>query len=67
MLQTKPDHPLLTENEVAELLSVSVAWLQKCRWRREGGPPHVKIGRAVRYEPAALRCWIEANRVGAQP
>lgn len=39
---------LLTENEVASILKVSRAKLQRDRWAGEG-LPFVKFGRAVRY------------------
>jgi predicted DNA-binding transcriptional regulator AlpA len=43
----------LNENQAAEFLGVSVRTLQA--WRvRGGGPPYVKIGRAVRYQRRAL-------------
>lgn len=43
----------LNENQAAEILGVSTRTLQA--WRvRGGGPPYVKIGRAVRYQRRAL-------------
>jgi hypothetical protein len=52
--------PLLTETRVAELLSVSARTLQMWRWRG-GGPVFVRAGAAIRYRPADLRAWVEAN------
>lgn len=52
---------LLTEREVAEILSISVKTLRN--WRVSGGPlPHVKISRAVRYEPEAVARLIAQQR-----
>ena len=39
---------LLTPQETADFLRVSLSWLAKARMRGDG-PPYVKIGRAVRY------------------
>ena len=57
---------LLTEKEVAELLGMSVAWLQRQRWAGVG-IPYTKHGRAVRYEPQALRTWINQHRQAELP
>jgi predicted DNA-binding transcriptional regulator AlpA len=51
-------HGLLREKEVAEILGLSSATLRN--WRTRGdGPPFVRLsGRAIRYEPVALREWV---------
>lgn len=50
------------ENQAATLLGVSVRTLQA--WRvRGGGPPYVKIGRAVRYQRRALVTFQQQNTV----
>lgn len=54
--------PLLHERDAAKILGMSPAWLARMRWQR-GGPAAIKNGRAVRYEPAALRKWIDDRRV----
>lgn len=52
---------LLTEQQTANLLSVSTRTLQN--WRQFGkGPKHVKVGRGVRYDEATLQEWL-ASRV----
>jgi predicted DNA-binding transcriptional regulator AlpA len=50
----------LTEEQVASILGVSVAWCQRMRWAG-GGPPYRKIARAVRYPEDLLRAWIEQH------
>jgi excisionase family DNA binding protein len=54
--------PLLTADEVAELLRVTRAWVySETRARRI---PHVRLGRYVRYRRAAVETWVadlEAN------
>ena len=48
----------LTSPEVALRLGISERGL--CRLRAEGGgPPFVKIGRRVAYNPASLAEWIQ--------
>lgn len=54
--------PLLTEYAAARILGMSAAWLRRCRWAGTG-PEYVRHARAVRYEPAAIRRWIEERRV----
>lgn len=54
---------LLTRRELAELLGLAPKTL--ANWLVAGdGPPVVRLGRAVRYEPAAVRAWLETR--GAQ-
>ena len=53
--------PLVNEHEAARLLGLSVKTLR--RWRWAGKPPRfLKIGSAVRYDPAELASFIEAAR-----
>ena len=56
-----PTQQLLNEFEAADRLGLSVKTLR--RWRWAGRPPNfVKIGRAVRYEPAVIENLIAAGR-----
>lgn len=51
---------LLTLSEVADQLGVPEASLRY--WRHAGtGPPSIKVGRHVRYRPADIDVWLEAN------
>jgi len=52
---------LLTPNETAALLRVSMSWLAKARMRGDG-PPFIKLGRAIRYSEAALLQWMKAHQ-----
>ena len=52
---------LYTEVEAADYLNIAVATLRRWRWSGHG-PPFVKIGRCVRYEPADLDAHIQANK-----
>ncbi|QND73647.1 helix-turn-helix domain-containing protein [Tardiphaga robiniae] len=59
--RTDPD-ALLTENQAADFLNLSVRTLQA--WRvKVAGPGFVRAGRAVRYRRSDLILWIEANTV----
>ncbi|MBB4264290.1 MULTISPECIES: AlpA family transcriptional regulator [unclassified Bradyrhizobium] len=54
---------LLTEEQAADFLSLSVRTLQA--WRLRGaGPKFVRAGRAVRYQQSELIAWIASNTVG---
>lgn len=58
--------PLLTEAEAAEILAIRQDLLREWRYldRRDDGhrgPPHRKIGRAVRYRPSDLTTWIDSR------
>jgi predicted DNA-binding transcriptional regulator AlpA len=54
---------LLTEEEVAKHLHVSLAALR--RWRLEGrGPQFIKVGALVRYRPEALEDWLASQPTG---
>ena len=48
---------LYNEVEAADMLNMSIAWMQRMRWSGNG-PPFVKIGHAVRYRPEDIQDWI---------
>ncbi len=58
------DEKLLRDEEAAEIIGMSAAFLRKARCvgtigRATPAPPHVQIGRAVRYRRADLDRWID--------
>ncbi len=61
MMPSNNLHPLLTETEAAALLGLKVATLRRWRWAGKG-PRFLKIGGAVRYDPADLEAFISAAR-----
>jgi len=51
---------LAGETAVAQMLSVKAKTLQA--WRsRGGGPPFLKIGRLVKYDPESVMAWIRSR------
>jgi len=55
---------LLTVQEAAQLLAVSVSTLYGWAWQRR--IPFVKVGRALRFDIADLERFIQANRFQAR-
>jgi predicted DNA-binding transcriptional regulator AlpA len=54
---TDGDARLLTEHQVADLLTLSVKTLRN--WRLSGtGPCHLKVGRLVRYRSGDVKAWL---------
>ena len=55
---------LLTQDEAAELLKLSVRTIE--RFRVSGtGPKFLKAGKSVRYRECDLAAWVEARVVGS--
>ena len=52
---------LIPETETARLLCLKVATLRRWRWAGKG-PRFLKLGGAVRYDPADLEAFIEQSR-----
>ncbi len=52
---------LVNETEAARTLNIKVATLRRWRWAGKG-PRFIKIGAAVRYDPADLAEFIKAGR-----
>lgn len=59
----RPDLPeLLTAEQVASITGLSVETL--AQWRsQKRGIPYLKIGRAVRYDPADVNAYLRGCRV----
>jgi predicted DNA-binding transcriptional regulator AlpA len=51
---------LLREQDVAEMMAVSVKTLQMWRWQGKG-PSFGKLGRRVAYKLDAVKSYIDAN------
>lgn len=49
--------------DAAKFLGVSDSYLRKARMRDDPAqPPYLKIGKAVRYDPADLEAWKARQR-----
>jgi predicted DNA-binding transcriptional regulator AlpA len=59
--------PLLSEQEVADLLGVSLRTLRHWRLDLNYGPPTVRIGRFPRYRRQDVDRWIEEQREHPPP
>ena len=56
---------LLTENDVARIIGLSVASVR--RWRLlHQGPRYLKLGAAVRYKPEDISAWLESRPTGGE-
>lgn len=53
---------LLTAQEAAELLAVPPTWV--LAEARRGRLPHLRLGRYVRFQRAALEAWLEERAAG---
>jgi excisionase family DNA binding protein len=52
---------LLTIEELAELLTVSVGCIRA--WRLKGeGPPAIRVGTSLRWDSREVDAWIDARR-----
>jgi predicted DNA-binding transcriptional regulator AlpA len=51
---------LWTVHDVSAFLGVPVGTLYQWRYMRVG-PPAYRVGRHIRYDPAAVRTWLEAQ------
>lgn len=59
---TPQDDALIDETEAARRLGIAARALKAIRLLRPTqGPPFVRIGSMVRYSPATIRAWLEAQ------
>ena len=64
MPSTKPPAAiatLMTPNDAATVLKVSLSWLAKARMRGDG-PPYIRVGRSIRYADVALMQWMKSRQ-----
>lgn len=58
--------PLWSSQDVASYLGVPLATLYQ--WRYLGtGPTGYRVGRHLRYEPAAVQAWLDKRACGSTP
>ena len=61
-MEEKGHQGALPVREAAKYLGLSTSTLNKLRCSG-GGPPFLKLGRAVRYYPDDLKEWLDSRRV----
>jgi excisionase family DNA binding protein len=59
-MESKAGNQLMTVQDAAQYLAVSISTLYGWVWQRR--IPFVKMGRALRFDPADLQEFVEANR-----
>ncbi len=57
---TSPAITVITPEEAAKLLRLSLSWLAKARMRGDG-PPYILIGRSIRYREDTLVQWMKGR------
>jgi excisionase family DNA binding protein len=64
MAASEWDSDLMTVAETARVLHVPVSWVYE-RTRRRGKEriPHLKLGKYLRFEIAAVRSWLDGLRL----
>lgn len=58
------DEDLWNTKRASKFLGVPEATLKDWRYRGDTGPTFIRVGGHIRYEPAAVRRWLESNRRG---
>ena len=54
---------LLTVDELATLFRVPPSWVyQRTRCRGRDRLPHIKLGKYLRFEEAAVQAWLDRQR-----
>lgn len=64
-VKTRPNDPLLSEQEAADKLGVKPSTLQVWRSTKRYPLPYVKVGRNVRYRTSAVDAFIDSRTVAA--
>lgn len=50
----------LSVEQASELTGMSVAWFRRGCWSGDA-PPHIKLGRAVRWKRSILIAWMDGQ------
>ena len=62
-LEPAAEDALWDVKDIARVLKASISWVYKAVER--GDLPCIRIGAMVRFEPSAIRSWLEAKKVAA--
>ena len=57
---------LWTKRDCAEWLKLSVATVERLMARTDDPIPYVKVGALVRFHPARVKGWVEAQAAHAK-
>lgn len=57
---------LLTPNELAELLGVSVSWIYQRTRLGQKAIPFLKVGKYVRFDPEEVLVFLRASGTGSK-
>ena len=57
-----PFSELITEPEYSQVAGVSIVTLRRER-RLGNGPPFIKVGRRIYYDPLDVARWLESQKV----
>lgn len=52
----------LTTKDLAEATTLSVSRLKQLRYEG-GGPPFIKVGNRICYDPSDVKKWVNKNKV----
>ncbi|MGH2718639.1 MAG: helix-turn-helix transcriptional regulator [Actinomycetota bacterium] len=59
-----PLSPLISVEELADILGVPVNTVYK--WRHRGlGPAPIRVGRFLRFDPEDVRSWLEGRKAAS--
>jgi excisionase family DNA binding protein len=64
--RTERVEQLLSVKDLSRVLQVPVSTIYQWRHRGEGPPP-IRVGRHLRFDPADVSAWIEVRKVGSSP
>ena len=56
------DLQLLDSKQLAKLLNISKGWID--RKARANEIPHIRLGKAYRFQPSEVLKWLEAQKQG---
>jgi helix-turn-helix protein len=54
---------LMTEQDAAQIVGVTVHALRAWRWRKKGGPAYLKLGSCVRYRLSDIQAYLDRHLV----
>ncbi len=61
-MSIEENFPVMTEEQVAEMLQISVHTLIKHRLNGDA-PPHLKVGSKYRYVRKSVEVWLQENEI----